>query len=293
MMKETIVGIGEVLWDCLPEGRKLGGAPANFAYHVGQFGWQSSVVSAVGNDALGDEILQIFKEAKLANDIARVEQPTGTVQVTLSADGIPSYEICENVAWDNIPWTDELAALAGRTKAVCYGTLAQRSAVSRNTIMRFIASMDEDTERIYDINLRQHFYTCQIVEESLSCATMLKLNDEEIAVVSKLLGLFDGSMEEQCRQILMLYPKLRIVILTCGSIGSYVFTANETSYIPTPKVEVADTVGAGDSFTSTFVAQTLAGKTIQEAHAKAVAVSAYVCTQNGAMPVIPSELTEN
>lgn len=293
MMKDTIVGIGEVLWDCLPEGRKLGGAPANFAYHVGQFGWQSSVVSAVGNDALGDEILQIFKEVKLANDIARVEQPTGTVQVTLSADGIPSYEICENVAWDNIPWTDELVALAARTKAVCYGSLAQRSVVSRNTIMRFIASMDEDTERIYDINLRQHFYNLQIVEESLRCATILKLNDDEIGVVSKLLGLFDGSMEEQCRQILMLYPKLRIVILTCGSIGSYVFTADETSYIPTPKVEVADTVGAGDSFTATFVAQILAGKTIREAHNKAVAVSAYVCTQNGAMPVIPSELAEN
>ena len=293
MMKDTIVGIGEVLWDCLPEGRKLGGAPANFAYHVGQFSWQSSVVSAVGNDALGDEILQIFKEAKLANDISRVGQPTGTVQVTLSTDGIPSYEICENVAWDNIPWTDELAALAARTKAVCYGSLAQRSPVSRKTIMRFIASMDEDTERIYDINLRQHFYSLEVIEESLCCATMLKLNDEEIAVVSKLLGLFDDSMEEQCRQILMRYPKLRIVILTCGAIGSYVFTANETSYIPTPKVEVADTVGAGDSFTAAFVAQTLAGKTISEAHAKAVAVSAYVCTQNGAMPSIPAELTEN
>lgn len=290
MMKDTIVGIGEVLWDCLPEGRKLGGAPANFAYHAGQFGWQSSVVSAVGNDALGDEILQIFKETKLSNDIARVGQPTGTVQVTLSADGIPSYEICENVAWDNIPWTDELAALAVRTKAVCYGSLAQRSAISRNTIMRFIASMDEDTERIYDINLRQHFYNLQIVEESLRCATILKLNDDEISVVSKLLGLFDGSMEEQCRQILMLYPKLRIVILTCGSIGSYVFTANETSYIPTPKVEVADTVGAGDSFTATFVAQILAGKTIREAHNKAVAVSAYVCTQYGAMPLLLVEL---
>ena len=293
MMKDTIVGIGEVLWDCLPEGRKLGGAPANFAYHVGQFGWQSSVVSAVGNDALGDEILQIFKEAKLANDIARVNQPTGTVQVTLSADGIPSYEICENVAWDNIPWTDELAALAVRTKAVCYGSLAQRSPVSHATIKQFIAAMDDDTERICDINLRQHFYNLQIVEESLRCATILKLNDDEISVVSKLLGLFDGSMEEQCRQILMLYPKLRIVILTCGSIGSYVFTANETSYIPTPKVEVADTVGAGDSFTATFVAQILAGKTIREAHDKAVSVSAYVCTQNGAMPVIPSELTES
>lgn len=287
-MKDTIVGIGEALWDCLPDGRKLGGAPANFAFHVGQFGWKSAVVSAVGNDALGDEILQVFDKVKLPCDIARTEQPTGTVQVTLSEDGIPSYEICENVAWDNIPWTDELSVLAGRTKAVCFGSLAQRSMASRNTIMRFIAAMDEDTERIFDINLRQHFYSLEVIEESLRCATMLKLNEEEIAVVSKLLGLFDGSLEEQCRQILMCYPKLRIVILTCGAIGSYVFTADETSYIPTPKVVVADTVGAGDSFTATFVAQILAGKTIREAHSKAVAVSAYVCTQHGAMPVLPS-----
>ena len=287
-MKDTIVGIGEALWDCLPDGRKLGGAPANFAFHVGQFGWKSAVVSAVGNDALGDEILQVFDKVKLPCDIARTEQPTGTVQVTLSEDGIPSYEICENVAWDNIPWTDELSVLAGRTKALCFGSLAQRSMVSRNTIMRFIAAMDEDTERIFDINLRQHFYSLEVIEESLRCATMLKLNEEEIAVVSKLLGLFDGSLEEQCRQILMCYPKLRIVILTCGAIGSYVFTADETSYIPTPKVVVADTVGAGDSFTATFVAQILAGKTIREAHSKAVAVSAYVCTQHGAMPVLPS-----
>ena len=287
-MKDTIVGIGEALWDCLPDGRKLGGAPANFAFHVGQFGWKSAVVSAVGNDALGDEILQVFDKVKLPCDIARTEQPTGTVQVTLSEDGIPSYEICENVAWDNIPWTDELSVLAGRTKAVCFGSLAQRSMASRNTIMRFIAAMDEDTERIFDINLRQHFYSLEVIEESLRCATMLKLNEEEIAVVSKLLGLFDGSLEEQCRQILMCYPKLRIVILTCGAIGSYVFTADETSYIPTPKVVVADTVGAGDSFTATFVAQILAGKTVREAHSKAVAVSAYVCTQHGAMPVLPS-----
>ena len=288
-MKDTIVGIGEALWDCLPEGRKLGGAPANFAYHVGQFGWRSKVVSAVGNDALGDEILQVFQKVKLPYDIAKVVQPTGTVQVTLSADGIPSYEICEDVAWDNIPWTEELSALASRTKAVCFGSLAQRSPVSRQTIMRFLASMDEDTERIYDINLRQHFYSLEVIEESLRQATMLKLNDEEIVIVANLLGL-NGSNEEQCRQILHRYPRLRLVVLTCGAIGSYVFSADETSYIETPKVKVADTVGAGDSFTATFVAHILAGVSVSEAHKKAVAVSAYVCTQHGAMPKLPEDL---
>ncbi len=292
MMKDTIVGIGEALWDCLPEGRKLGGAPANFAYHVGQFGWRSTVVSAIGNDALGDEILQVFDKVKLSHDIARVGWPTGTVQVTLSEDGIPSYEIYEDVAWDNIPWTEELAALAARTKAACFGSLAQRSPVSRQTIMRFLASMDENTERIYDINLRQHFYSLDVIEESLRSATMLKLNDEEIAVVAKLLGL-SGSMEEQCRRMLSRYPRLRLVVLTCGAVGSYVFDAAETSYIETPKVVVADTVGAGDSFTATFVAHILAGASIREAHRKAVAVSAYVCTQHGAMPKLPEELNPN
>ena len=155
MMKDTIVGIGEALWDCLPEGRKLGGAPANFAYHVGQFGWRSTVVSAVGNDALGDEILQVFDKVKLSHDIARVGWPTGTVQVTLSEDGIPSYEICEDVAWDNIPWTEELAALAARTKAVCFGSLAQRSPVSRQTIMRFLASMERIIAGVKDGSISQ------------------------------------------------------------------------------------------------------------------------------------------
>ena len=263
-MKDTVVGIGEALWDCLPEGRKLGGAPANFAYHVSQFGWRSAVVSAVGNDALGDEILQVVDKVRLSYDIARVGYPTGTVQVTLSQDGIPSYEICEDVAWDNIPWTEELTALAAR-----------------------------------NINLRQHFYSLDVIGESLRQATILKLNDEEIVVVAKLLGLGgniktplapNALAEAQCRELLARYPQLRLVVLTCGAVGSYVFSADETSYLDTPKVVVADTVGAGDSFTATFAQAILSGATIREAHRKAVAVSAYVCTQHGAMPKLPGNL---
>lgn len=290
-MKDIIVGMGEALWDCLPEGRKLGGAPANFAYHVGQFGWKTVVVSAIGNDALGDEILDRLADVNLEHKIARVPYPTGTVQVTLSGDGIPSYEICENVAWDNIPWSDELEALAKDAKAVCFGSLAQRSAVSRNTILRFLGTMDPSSERIYDINLRQSFYSLEVIEESLRRATILKLNDEEIEVVQALLQL-SGSPEEICRQIINRFDSLRMVILTCGAIGSYVFTANETSYVETPKVVVADTVGAGDSFTATFTANILKGKPVKEAHKLAVAVSAFVCTQNGAMPILPEEYTK-
>lgn len=290
-MKDIIVGMGEALWDCLPEGRKLGGAPANFAYHVGQFGWHTVVVSAIGNDPLGDEILERIEAVNLDHQIVRVPFPTGTVQVTLSGEGIPSYEICENVAWDNIPWTADLEAIAKRTKAVCFGSLAQRSAESRNTILRFLGTMDADTERIYDINLRQSFYSLEVIEESLRRATILKLNDEEIEVVKALLQL-TGEPEEVCRQIIARYETVKMVIFTCGAIGSYVFTADETSYVDTPKVKVADTVGAGDSFTATFVAQYLKGKSINEAHRIAVQASAFVCTQNGAMPIFPQEILE-
>lgn len=290
-MKDIIVGMGEALWDCLPEGRKLGGAPANFAYHVGQFGWKTVVVSAIGNDPLGDEILERLADVNLEHKIVRVPFPTGTVQVTLSGDGIPAYEICENVAWDNIPWSDELEALAKRTKAVCFGSLAQRNAVSRNTILRFLGTMDADTERIYDINLRQSFYSLEVIEESLKRATILKLNDEEIEVVKALLQI-TGEPEDVCRQLIAKYESLRMVIVTCGAIGSYVFTADETSWVDTPKVTVADTVGAGDSFTATFAANILKGKSVKEAHKLAVQVSAFVCTQNGAMPVLPAEFTK-
>lgn len=290
-MKDIIVGMGEALWDCLPEGRKLGGAPANFAYHVGQFGWKTVVVSAIGNDPLGDEILERLADVNLEHKIVRVPFPTGTVQVTLSGDGIPAYEICENVAWDNIPWSDELEALAKRTKAVCFGSLAQRNPVSRNTILRFLGTMDADTERIYDINLRQSFYSLEVIEESLKRATILKLNDEEIEVVKALLQI-TGEPEDVCRQLIAKYESLRMVIVTCGAIGSYVFTADETSWVDTPKVTVADTVGAGDSFTATFAANILKGKSVKEAHKLAVQVSAFVCTQNGAMPVLPAEFTK-
>lgn len=290
-MKDIIVGMGEALWDCLPEGRKLGGAPANFAYHVGQFGWDTVVVSAIGNDPLGDEILDRLADVNLNHKIVRVPFPTGTVQVTLSGDGIPAYEICENVAWDNIPWSEELEELAKNTKAVCFGSLAQRSAVSRNTILRFLGTMAPNTERIYDINLRQSFYSLEVIEESLRRATILKLNDEEIEVVKALLQL-TGEPEEVCRELINRYDSLRMVILTCGAIGSYVFTVDETSYVETPKVTVADTVGAGDSFTATFAANILKGKPVKEAHKIAVAVSAFVCTQNGAMPILPKEYTE-
>lgn len=282
-----VVGIGEVLWDVLPEGKKLGGAPANFAYHVSQFGLNSRVVSAIGNDKLGAEIERDFSEKGLEGIIEKVAYPTGTVQVSLDDNGVPNYTIKENVAWDNIPFTTALKELAQHTCAVSYGSLAQRNIVSRETIHAFLDAMPkEGAYKIFDINLRQNFYTKDIICESLERCNVLKINDEELVAVSRLFGYPGIDLQDKCWILLAKYD-LKMLILTCGVNGSYVFTPGHVSFVETPKVTVADTVGAGDSFTAAFVSAVLRGLSVSEAHKLAVNVSAYVCTQNGAMPILP------
>lgn len=290
-MKELIIGMGEALWDVLPEGKKIGGAPANFAFHVSQFGFESRVLSAVGNDALGQEILDVFDQKNVKYILPKVSYPTGTVQVTLDEKGIPNYEIKEGVAWDHIPFTSELEALAKQTRAICFGSLAQRNEESRNTINRFLDAIPagDDRLKIFDINLRQHYFNEEILVNSLRKCNVLKINDEEILVVSKLFGYEESEMTLIAERILKEFD-LKMVILTCGVNGSYVFTVDGESFQSTPVVTVADTVGAGDSFTGTFCAALLKGKSIREAHRLAVAVSAYVCTQHGAMPELPANL---
>lgn len=286
-----VVGIGEVLWDLLPDGKKIGGAPANFAYHVSQCGWQSKVVSAVGNDKLGDEIIANFQKKSLNVLIEKVAYPTGTVQIKLNADGIPCYDIKENVAWDNIPFADRLQQLALNTCVACFGSLAQRSTVSRETINAFLDAMPEGPNqyKIFDINLRQEFYTEKIICDSLQRCNVLKINDEELDVIGRMFGYGEMDQSEACRTLLRAY-RLEMLILTCGIHGSYVFTPQDLSFLETPRVEVVDTVGAGDSFTAAFISSVLHGKTVKEAHRRAVDVSAYVCTQNGAMPTLPPPL---
>ncbi|RNC64935.1 carbohydrate kinase [Proteiniphilum sp. X52] len=282
-MNKTIVGLGEILWDVFPGRKILGGAPANFAYHVSQFGFNGYALSAVGNDLLGKEILNSLEEKNLNHLIETTDYPTGTVQVTLSGAGIPQYEICENVAWDNIPFTRRAENLAKSTAAVCFGSLAQRNKTSRETIRKFLKTVPDGCIKIFDINLRQHFYTKNIIEESLKISNVLKINDDEIKVVADLYGWKEMNEQELCMQLLRRFA-LDIVILTKGTEGSFVFNNEETSYQPTPKVQVADTVGAGDSFTAAFVAAFIHGRPIAEAHRFAVEVSAYVCQQHGAMP---------
>lgn len=291
-MNDIVAGMGEALWDVLPEGKKIGGAPANFAYHVSQFGLPSCVVSAVGQDLLGKEIVENFTSKGLNQLIAEVPYPTGTVQVEIDPAGVPQYEIKENVAWDNIPCTEALEQLAKKTRAVCFGSLAQRNVVSRNTINRFLDIMpkDEGNLVVFDVNLRQGFYTKEILCNSMKRCNILKINDEELVTVSRMFGYPGIDLQDKCWILLGKY-NLKMLILTCGINGSYVFTPGNVSFQPTPTVEVEDTVGAGDSFTAAFISSILKGKSVQEAHSLAVQTSAFVCTKKGAMPILPPELT--
>lgn len=290
-MKNIAVGIGEVLWDIFPDGKKMGGAPTNFVWHVSQFGASGCLVSAVGEDELGREIRESLALKGVSGLVENVPFPTGTVEVELDGEGIPRYDITENVAWDNIPYSPELEALASEARAVCFGSLAQRSVVSRATIDRFLDAMPHGDDRlvVFDVNLRQGFYDKEIVTGSLDRCNILKINDEELITVSRMLGFPGLDLEGLCRRLLEEY-NLKVVILTCGVNGSYVFTADEVSFLPTPEVEVADTVGAGDSFTAAFIASLMKGKSIKDAHATAVRASAFVCTQNGATPILPDEI---
>ena len=291
-MKNIVVGMGEALWDILPEGKKIGGAPANFAYHVSQFGLPSCVVSAVGNDSLGKEIVDNLTSKGLNHHINEVPYPTGTVQVEIDQAGIPQYDIKENVAWDNIPYTASLRELAQNTRAFCFGSLAQRNVVSRETIQSYLDAMPQtdDTLVVFDVNLRQGFYSKEILCTSMQRCNILKINDEELVTVSRMFGYPGIGLQDKCWILLGKY-NLRMLILTCGINGSYVFTPGRVSFQPTPSVEVADTVGAGDSFTAAFIASLLRGKSVAEAHKVAVETSAFVCTKNGAMPILPPEIT--
>lgn len=293
-MNNLIIGMGEALWDVLPTGKKIGGAPANFAFHVSQFGLPSCVVSAIGDDTLGNEIIENFTSKGLNQHIEKVPYPTGTVQVEIDQAGIPQYDIKENVAWDNIPYTEELEALAKRTKAVCFGSLAQRNIVSRTTINKFLDAMPKTDESliVFDVNLRQGFYNKEILCNSMQKCNILKINDEELVTVSRMFGYPGIDLQDKCWILLGKY-NLKMLILTCGINGSYVFTPGNVSFYPTPKVEVADTVGAGDSFTAAFISSIIKGKEIKEAHRLAVETSAFVCTKKGAMPILPEEFTKN
>lgn len=287
MTPRTIVGIGEILWDVFPTHKALGGAPTNFAFHCQQLGHEAYSISAIGRDPLGAEIETLLEQLPLQTLLQHSDHPTGTVSVTLNDAGSPSYTINEGVAWDAIAFTPELEALAQRTDAVCFGSLAQRAETSRQTILRFLRAMPAGSLKVFDINLRLSYYTEEIVRTSLQEASVLKLNDEEVPVVGQLLGL-SGSMEQIARALLTTFD-LEAVILTRGGDGCHVYHPQGSVFYPSARVTIADTVGAGDSFTAGFISARLAGKSILESMALATRVAAHVCTQSGAMPSHPED----
>ncbi|MDR2554519.1 MAG: carbohydrate kinase [Fibromonadaceae bacterium] len=277
MSARTVIGIGEVLWDVFPERRIIGGAPANFAYYASKFGFNGCVVSAVGKDLPGKELLDVLAERKLELLVETVDYPTGEVHVALNAQGIPQYEICENSAWDNIPFTKRAEELAKSCSAVCFGTLAQRNEVSRATIQRFLELVPKNAYKIFDINLRQYFYNKEIIHQSLQLCNVLKMNEEEIAEIARIFGFAYMTEQEICSHLLKSYD-LKIVVETKGATGSYVFTADETSYSASPKIPVTNTVGAGDSWIGAFAAALLNGENLQNAHKLAVEVATHRLT---------------
>lgn len=281
-MEGKIIGLGEILWDMLPTGKQLGGAPANFAYHVCRLGGNGWAVSAISDDELGREIKNTLSTKKLNTILEEVNEPTGTVQVTLNAAGVPTYDITEGVAWDHIPFTERIGNLAKETSAVCFGTLAQRSPESRATIHKFIESMPAGSLKVFDINLRQKYYDEKIISDSLRLADILKINDEELEIISRMLCL-TGTSEERCRAISREF-NLKFVILTMGGDGSKVILEDRVHLSTPGKINIVDTVGAGDSFTAAFMLAYLRGESIEKAHTLATEVSSYVCTKAGAMP---------
>ena len=277
------------MWDVFPTGRQLGGAPVNFAFFAKELGAEAYPVAALGTDELGDEAIQLLKPSGLSLDfIQRNSLDTSRVLVTTDENGVPQYEIVENVAWDAMECNTEVLALASEADVICWGSLAQRSEKSRESILAILDAAPETCLMVFDINIRQKFYTAEVIEESLKRADILKLNEDELPIVCELFAI-EGTPAGQIAQIIDRYD-LKSVIFTQGAVCSEVYDSSGlVSRMETPKVEVADTVGAGDSFTATYVTSILLGRTPLQAHEMAVKVAAFVCTQNGAINSLPSE----
>lgn len=288
----TIAGIGELLWDCFEKARIIGGAPANFAYHCHALGARSNVISCVGNDKSGRDLLTALKRLGLGDTYVyrNDTHQTGSVDVSLNDDGLPSFTINEDVAWDYIPFNDSIQELASRVHAVCFGTLAQRSETSRRTIRSFVHAMSKNSLRVLDVNLRGNFYDAALIRSCMRLANCVKLNDQELPVVADLLGL--KGTEDQILAALIDEFDLLLLALTKGKNGSRLIGIEEDSFMEAPQVPIADTVGAGDAFSAAMVIGFLENYPIPVIHKKASYLASYVCTCRGATPVVGRDVLE-
>ncbi|MBN1349191.1 carbohydrate kinase [candidate division KSB1 bacterium] len=289
-----MVGLGEILWDLLPAGKALGGAPANFAYHASALGNIGISASRVGRDALGREILALLKSKNLETEYIQLDPqlPTGTVAVDVSDDGQPKFTIHENVAWDQLQFTPEFQELAGSVSVICFGTLARRSQVSRNTIQAFLNAAQEDCLKIFDINIRQHYYDRQLILDSLEVSHILKLNDTELPLLAELLNLHQKSEIGRCRAICEKYAQ-NMVCLTKGKHGSMLVSRDDSYTHPGYQVEAVDSVGSGDAFTAAMAHHVLEGGTLEQISNAANRLGAYVAAQPGATPEIDEQILKS
>jgi fructokinase len=283
--KYNVVGLGELLWDLLPSGKQLGGAPANFAYVTNLLGDNGIPASRIGDDSFGAEAVQKLTQLGLPARFVQRDSahPTGTANVKIDTSGQPGFEILQPVAWDFLEWNQQWLQLAGEADAVCFGTLAQRSAQSQSTIRSFLMATRPEAIRIFDVNLRQHFYSRYVVDESMKLATIVKLNHEELPKIMHLLEFENDDEQGSAKQLLFAYH-LELICVTRGEAGSLLITADEVSDHQGIKVKVADTIGAGDAFTATMVHGYLRGLPLDQINETANRVGAWVASQSGATP---------
>jgi fructokinase len=291
-MSFKAVGIGEVLWDLLPAGQQLGGAPANFAHHARSLGAEACVITRVGEDNLGCEILRRFKETQIADGVVQIDsgKPTGTVGVTLGEGGLPQYTIREDVAWDWLRPTSDAHDAVRRADAICFGSLAQRGEISRATIQKLVAATRADALRIFDVNLRQHYYSREVIEQSLRLANVLKLNDHELSILGGMFGT-EATERKQIQQLAAQFD-LQLVALTRGPQSSLIYQDGWWSESISEPVRVVDTVGAGDAFTAALTMGLLNRMDIDIIHALAAQVASFVCAHAGATPALPGFLRD-
>ena len=286
-MTFTVVGLGEVLWDVLPAGPQPGGAPANFAYHAAALGARGMIVTRVGDDDLGRELIRRFAQMNLPRDTVQVDpvRPTGTVAVNLDENGVPRYAFAEDVAWDQLVATEDALQAVRGAHAVCFGTLGQRSESSRRTIQHLVAAAPAEALKILDLNLRLAFYGLEVIEDSMRLSNVLKFNDDELTVLAKMFSL-QGDVKRRIESLVHTFGFM-VVVLTRGSSGSLVYQEGRWSEVPLQPVRVVDTVGAGDAFTAAVTMGLLSGMDIGEVHAIAAEIAGFVCSQPGATPATP------
>lgn len=285
----NIAGIGEVLWDVLEDSEELGGAPINFAYHAGALGANGFAISSVGDDRRGERALDELRTRNVSTAHISVlpGATTGYVLARIDAEGVASYQFPDDVAWDRIEFSADTSLLAAKLDCICFGSLAQRSEHSRRMIMQYLRTVKPDCLKVFDLNLRQDFYSEEIIRASLEVADVLKLNDDEIGCLAEMEKLAGGP-NEQLRQLVRMYG-LQLAVLTRGGAGSLLVTIDQMSDHPGYQADVVDTIGAGDSFTAATALGLLSGHELARINEHANRVAAFVCSQRGAMPRLPAE----